>query len=156
MTTTFRTHVSLNARDVARSIAFYTTLFGVPPTKARVDYAKWDLADPGLVLSVNAASGLGEPEAGRPAQLSHLGLRVDDDAVLRAEHARLAAAGVPILLEETGVTCCYAVQDKFWVHDPDGNAWEIYRFLGDAATKSGEHAPVDACCPTPAGAASCC
>ena len=158
--TTFRTHLSLNARDIERSIAFYTTLFG-PPTKTRPDYAKWDLEDPGLVLAVNAAPGL--PPTGS-STLSHLGLRVADDVTLQREHARLTRAGVPILLEETGVTCCYAVQNKFWVHDPDGNAWEVYHFLEDADAKGeGNQGQVqdtrtggDVCCPTTDGGSGCC
>ena len=28
--------------------------------------------------------------------------------------------------EEMDTTCCYAVQDKFWVTDPDGNEWEFF------------------------------
>ena len=78
------------------------------------------------------------PELARGNALSHLGLRVSNDARLRMEHARIDAAGIPIELEEDSVTCCYAVQNKFWVRDPDGNAWEIYSFVEDAGS----------CCPT--------
>ena len=28
-------------------------------------------------------------------------------------------------------TCCYAVQDKAWVNDPDGNEWEVFVVLED-------------------------
>lgn len=28
--------------------------------------------------------------------------------------------------EEMNTTCCYAIQDKFWVTDPDGNEWEFF------------------------------
>ena len=34
--------------------------------------------------------------------------------------------------EEMGTNCCYAVQDKFWVSDPDGVQWEVYYFHADA------------------------
>jgi hypothetical protein len=27
--------------------------------------------------------------------------------------------------------CCYAKQDKTWVHDPDGNEWEAFAVLQD-------------------------
>jgi len=27
--------------------------------------------------------------------------------------------------------CCYALQDKTWVHDPDGNEWEVFVVLED-------------------------
>jgi hypothetical protein len=30
------------------------------------------------------------------------------------------------MLEEKGVTCCYARADKFWVRDADGMPWEMY------------------------------
>ena len=33
--------------------------------------------------------------------------------------------------EEIGTACCYAVQDKFWVEDPDGIQWEVYYFHED-------------------------
>ena len=28
--------------------------------------------------------------------------------------------------EEQDTDCCYALQDKVWVSDPDGNRWEIF------------------------------
>ena len=36
---------------------------------------------------------------------------------------------------EKDSTCCYAVQDKVWVHDPDGAMWEFYTVLADADSK---------------------
>jgi hypothetical protein len=45
-------------------------------------------------------------------------------------------------------TCCYAVQDKVWVHDPDGAPWEVYTVLADAPP--GPHAVPSA------GGAECC
>ena len=32
---------------------------------------------------------------------------------------------------EDNVACCYAVQDKVWVDDPDGAPWEVYTVLSD-------------------------
>ena len=28
--------------------------------------------------------------------------------------------------DELDTTCCYARQDKIWVHDPDGTPWEVF------------------------------
>ena len=145
-TDTSRLHLSLNVRDIERSVDFYTSFLGQAPAKLRADYAKFEVQDPGLILTLNAV-----PDAARGNALSHLGLRVDNDARLHSEKDRIEATGIPIELEEDHVTCCYAVQNKFWVRDPDGNAWEIYRFLVDANAKSNEDAEtetVESCCPT--------
>ena len=32
--------------------------------------------------------------------------------------------------------CCYALQDKFWVSDPDGNRWEVYKVIEDVERKA--------------------
>ena len=34
--------------------------------------------------------------------------------------------------EEKGTSCCYAMQDKFWVTDPDNVQWEVYYFHQDS------------------------
>jgi 2-keto-4-pentenoate hydratase/2-oxohepta-3-ene-1,7-dioic acid hydratase in catechol pathway len=33
--------------------------------------------------------------------------------------------------DEMKTDCCYATQDKTWVHDPDGNEWEAFVVLKD-------------------------
>jgi hypothetical protein len=66
-----------------------------------------------------------------------------------ATQARLAADGMATATEEN-VTCCYAVQDKVWVDDPDGEPWEIYTVLDDADTPNGDLRSVDTC-----GAGAC-
>jgi catechol 2,3-dioxygenase-like lactoylglutathione lyase family enzyme len=119
-----RFHLSLNVSDLARSLAFYRTLFGVEPAKQRADYAKFELDDPPVVLSLEPT-----PRAtGGP--LNHLGFRMPDAASLVAMQERLERAGIRAQREE-GVECCYARQTKFWVHDPDQTLWEIYTFEGD-------------------------
>ena len=143
---TFRVHLALNVRDIERSVDFYTAFLGQAPAKLHPDHVKFEPRDPGIILTLNAV-----PDAARGSALSHLGLRVDNDDHLHVEQARIEAAGIPIELEEDHVTCCYAVQNKFWVRDPDGNAWEIYRFLEDAEAESteGVRAEIE-------GAGSCC
>jgi hypothetical protein len=38
---------------------------------------------------------------------------------------RLVTAGLATF-DEMDTTCCYARQDKIWVHDPDGTPWEVF------------------------------
>lgn len=112
-------HMSLNVQDLARSIAFYRTLFGIEPAKRKVDYAKFEPAEPPLVLSL-------EPMPRNPGgSLNHVGLRVRNAQELVAMQSRLEAAGIATDRED-GVECCYSKQTKFWVHDPDRVLWEIY------------------------------
>jgi hypothetical protein len=42
------------------------------------------------------------------------------------------------------VTCCYAVQNKVWATDPDGNKWEVYVVLDNDGAH--HHSSQDACC----------
>jgi len=67
------------------------------------------------------------------------------------ESARLKRAGFE-LRHEDGVTCCYAVQDKFWVTGADRREWEVYTRLADAPTSVQSPAPQggngSACCPS--------
>jgi catechol 2,3-dioxygenase-like lactoylglutathione lyase family enzyme len=114
-----RFHLSLNVSDLGRSLAFYRALFDREPAKQRADYAKFELDDPPLVLSLEPTPRA----AGGP--LNHLGFRLPDAAVLVAMQERLERAGIRSRREE-GVECCYARQTKFWVTDPDRTLWEMY------------------------------
>jgi catechol 2,3-dioxygenase-like lactoylglutathione lyase family enzyme len=120
-----RFHLSLNVADLSRSVAFFRTLFGTEPAKLRPDYAKFEPAEPPLVLSLEPAAGVN-----RGGALNHLGFRMPDAKSLVAMQERLERAGLRTKREE-GVECCYAKQTKFWAHDPDGNLWEVYTFDGD-------------------------
>lgn len=120
-----RFHISLNVADLARSVAFFRTLFGQEPAKLRADYAKFEPDEPPLVLSLEPSAA-----AGRGGSLNHLGFRLPDARSLVAVQERLERAGLRTKREE-GVECCYARQTKFWAHDPDGNLWEIYTLDGD-------------------------
>lgn len=120
-----RFHISLNVTDLDKSVGFFRTLFGIDPAKVRADYAKFEPADPPLVLSLEPAR-----EVGRGGALNHLGFRLPDARSLVAMQERLERAGLRTKRED-GVECCYARQTKFWAHDPDGNLWEVYTFDGD-------------------------
>jgi catechol 2,3-dioxygenase-like lactoylglutathione lyase family enzyme len=119
-----RFHLSLNVDDLAASIEFFTVLFDAPPAKRLHDYAKFELTEPPLVLSL-------EPNrAARGGKLNHLGFRLAGSEPLVAMQRRLELAGIRTARED-GVECCYARQTKFWVSDPDGNLWEMYTFEED-------------------------
>jgi catechol 2,3-dioxygenase-like lactoylglutathione lyase family enzyme len=125
MSDPIRFHLSLNVTDLARSVAFFRTLFGIEPAKVRPDYAKFEPAEPPLVLSLEPAR-----EVARGGALNHVGFRMPNSQSLVAMQERLERAGMRTRREE-GIECCYARQTKFWIHDPDGNLWEVYTLDGD-------------------------
>lgn len=117
-------HASLNVSDLAKSVRFYEALFGTGPVKVYPDYAKFEVDEPPLVLSLKPKRAC----AGGP--LNHLGLRVTSVDALRAIQARLKAVGAPIG-QQDDVKCCYAYQSKIWVTDPDQTMWEVYVLFDD-------------------------
>jgi catechol 2,3-dioxygenase-like lactoylglutathione lyase family enzyme len=134
-----RVQLALRVADLEGSIAFYSRLFGVDPAKRRPGYANFAIAEPPLKLV------LIEGEAGRPTQMDHLGVEVDDAAQVTAAAERLAEAGLATF-EENDTSCCYALQDKVWVHGPGTEPWEVYVVKADADTL--EKADDSVCCAT--------
>ena len=129
-----RLQLALNVSNLDEAIAFYSQLFSSPPAKVRPGYANFAIADPPLKLVlIEHADGRGKGVAGA---LNHLGVEVQDPAEVAQASARLAADGLETLDQEQ-TTCCYAVQDKVWVDDPDATPWEIYTVLVDAPVESG-------------------
>ena len=63
---------------------------------------------------------------------------------VRADYAKFEVLDPP-------VTCCYAVQDKFWATDPDGHRWEVFVVTQAEAAVHSENRTVTApaCCPQP-------
>jgi catechol 2,3-dioxygenase-like lactoylglutathione lyase family enzyme len=121
-----RLHVHVAVPDLAQSIRFYSTLFGVEPVKVKSDYAKWMLEDPRVNFAI---SQRGAREPG----VDHVGLQVDTRPELDELSRRLKAAGEQTIDEEA-TTCCYAQSDKSWVKDPAGVRWETFYTFGDATT----------------------
>lgn len=117
-------HVSLNVSDIDASVAFYEAAFGVSASKRREGYAKFDLQDPALNLTMVQA-----PRTGLNA--SHFGVQVASTEDVAIAKQRFEAAGLKTRSEEN-TSCCYAVQDKVWVEDPDGNAWEVFVVKADS------------------------
>jgi len=124
-----RVQLALNVSDLEGSIAFYSSLFGVEPHKRRPGYANFAIAEPPLklVLIEVPQDTRGNGVVGA---LNHLGVEVESAAEVVAGSERLAAAGLATF-DENDTTCCYALQDKVWVHDPAGAPWEIYTIKDD-------------------------
>ena len=133
-TQTTRFHLSLNVRNLAESVAFYQDLLDTEASKLHERYARFTTDAPPLVLSLVEQEGETAPAGAQ--RLSHLGFRVESAEQLEAARRRLTATDRPIR-EEHESRCCYALQNKFWVTDPDGNEWEFYELLEDLET-SGE------------------
>ena len=121
-------HVSLNVSNIDRSIEFYQKAFGVSVSKRRPGYAKFDLEMPSLNLTMQEA-----PRTGVNA--SHFGVQVAGSEDVAQAWTRFKEAGLKTFTEEN-TQCCYALQDKVWVEDPDGNAWEVFVVKGDAPVMS--------------------
>ena len=114
-----RPHLALTVSDTDRAIPFYEALFGTPPEKVRPGYAKFSVPEPAinLTLTQGQRTSLGA--------LNHAGVQVATTADVVAARERLTAAGLATF-EEMDTECCYARQDKIWVHDPDGTPWEVF------------------------------
>jgi catechol 2,3-dioxygenase-like lactoylglutathione lyase family enzyme len=153
-----KAHLALNVRNVERSIEFYRKLLGIEPLKVRPGYAKFDVQQPPLNLTLNEVS------FNERGALSHLGLQVATTEDVLRMRERWRAVGLDTY-DEMQTNCCYALQDKTWVRDPDGNEWEAFVVLqdklpetapcacGDKATEAqAEHAAdtvqADVCCGT--------
>jgi catechol 2,3-dioxygenase-like lactoylglutathione lyase family enzyme len=154
-----RVQLALRVSDLEASIDFYRSLFGVEPAKLRPGYANFAVAEPPLKLV------LIEGRAGEPTVMDHLGVEVETTDDVDAASERLSALGLFTQVEDD-TTCCYAVQDKVWVHGPGREPWEVYTVKADAPEATSIHpvgaSPEASCkCGVPAGvsedaAAKCC
>jgi catechol 2,3-dioxygenase-like lactoylglutathione lyase family enzyme len=154
-----RVQLALRVADLEGSIAFYSKLFGTEPAKRREGYANFAVTEPPLKLV------LIEGESGEETRLDHLGVEVAGTEDVNAATTRLKEAGLATF-EENDTSCCYALQDKVWVHGPGREPWEVYTVKADAPGATSIH-PVGASsqgaceCGTPAGlsdeaAVDCC
>ncbi|MEU0075976.1 ArsI/CadI family heavy metal resistance metalloenzyme [Streptomyces sp. NPDC006332] len=152
-----RVQLALRVPDLAESVAFYTKLFGTEPAKLRDGYANFAVTEPPLKLV------LIEGTAGEATRMDHLGVEVETTAAVHAATARLGEAGLTPDVEND-TTCCYALQDKVWVHGPGQEPWEVYVVKADADSLAKQQGST--CCtgPTdmnadakePADAVGCC
>ena len=134
-----KTHISLNVSNIQESVEFYTKMLGVAPLKVRSDYAKFDVAKPPLNLSMV------QVPFERGGSLSHLGLQVESTDEVLEIGKRWVESGLKTL-DEMKTDCCYALQDKTWVRDPDGNRWEVFTVLEN--TEGVENAASACCAPS--------
>ena len=152
-------HVAVYVRSIPEAVEQYRKLLGVEPAKVKHDYAKFELADPPVIFSLNVG--------GESGTLSHLGIRYGSTGEVASEMVRVKQNEVPLFQQE-GTTCCYAKADKFWVKDADGIPWEMYTLLEDVEAETASdrqlrsflgqqaEAPVGAEAPAPSRGSACC
>ena len=138
---TLKAHLAINVSDVDSSIDFYKRMLGIEPSKVRTGYAKFDVANPPLNLTLNQVAFEGK------GALSHLGIQVATTEDVIALSEQWKDSGLTPR-EEMQTTCCYALQDKAWVNDPDGNEWEVFVVLEDNLAEAKSN---DATCCVPSG-----
>ena len=151
-----RVQLALNVSDLDASVAFYSAMFDVPPHKRRPGYANFEVAEPPLKLVLVETADRG---SGTTGALNHLGVEVGSTDDVAAARERFTAAGLASF-DENDTTCCYALQDKVWVHDGDGAPWEVYTVKDDdpADPRDAEDRPAlagDGGCCTSTEAACC-
>jgi catechol 2,3-dioxygenase-like lactoylglutathione lyase family enzyme len=135
-----RVQLALNVSDLDAAIAFYSKMFSTEPAKVRPGYANFAVADPPLKLVLIEGTTGGS--------LNHLGVEVESTADVVAAQTRFVAEGLSTATEDE-VECCFALQDKVWVDDPDGAPWEFYTVLANVEMPAGElrnNDPADALC----------
>jgi catechol 2,3-dioxygenase-like lactoylglutathione lyase family enzyme len=119
-----KAHLAINVSKVDQSIDFYRKLWGIEPSKVRTGYAKFDVQNPPLNFTLNEGRFEGR------GALSHLGIQVASTEDVHAVRERWVEQGL-LPRDEMQTSCCYALQDKAWVRDPDGNEWEVFAVLAD-------------------------
>jgi catechol 2,3-dioxygenase-like lactoylglutathione lyase family enzyme len=122
-------HVSMYVADLDAAVERYRKIFNTEPAKVRPGYAKFELADPPVIFSLVVG--------GEPGKVSHLGVRYAGTGEVASEMVRAKAEGID-LVQQQGVTCCYAKADKFWVRDADGMPWEMYTLLADVEAETAD------------------
>jgi catechol 2,3-dioxygenase-like lactoylglutathione lyase family enzyme len=125
-----RTHVGLNVTNLASSIDFYSKVFNEAPVKVKDDYAKFLPEQLALNFTLNSK------EVVTGNQVGHFGIQVASLEEVLNQKDRLQELGF-FAREEMNTNCCYALQDKFWVTDPDGNEWEFFFTKQDNEGKEG-------------------
>jgi catechol 2,3-dioxygenase-like lactoylglutathione lyase family enzyme len=141
-----RVQLALNVADLDAAVEFYAKLFNAEPAKRRPGYANFAISEPPLKLVlIENPEGRGHGTAGA---LNHLGVEVESPEEVHSATARLLSEGLDPEVQES-TTCCYAVQDKAWVDDPDGAPWEVYTVLADASEETDLGCSTEACQPEP-------
>ena len=139
-----RVQLAINVSNIDAAVDFYSKLFGTQPAKRQPGYANFAIADPPLKLVlIEDADARGTGVGGA---LNHLGVEVQTPDEVAVSSGRLSSEGLATKVEDN-TTCCFAVQDKVWVNDPDGAPWEIYTVLSDAPAETGIAGDGQCCVP---------
>lgn len=128
-------HVGLNVVDLEKSIEFYNNVFGEKPVKKKDDYVKYLPEDLQLNFTLNVTPKV----SGN--QVDHFGIQVESLEDIDRHKQRLEKLGF-FTREEKDTDCCYALQDKFWITDPEGNEWEFFYTKEDVEENKAEQS----CC----------
>ena len=134
-----RIHIGIAVTDLERSQLFYQTLLGVNPSKIRSNYVKFEPSEPSVNLTLNKVKNISQERLA----VEHFGIQVKSKAAVDEAIRRFDQIGLETRVEKQ-TTCCYAVQDKMWVKDPDGNKWEVFVVLDNDAGQS--HDRTLSCC----------
>jgi catechol 2,3-dioxygenase-like lactoylglutathione lyase family enzyme len=135
-----KTHIALNTPRFDESVRFYRAFLGVAPTRLISGFAKFEVTEPELNLTLSASADTGA------GALHHLGVQLSSSEALRATTDRLRAEKLATIDEED-ISCCHSLQHKVWVTDPNGYKWEVF------VEKTGAEEPQifaegASCCPT--------
>lgn len=98
-----RLHIHVGVSNLQQSVAFYSALWGQPPSKVKSDYAKWMVDEP----KVNFAISTRPTNAG----VDHLGIQVEDSDEVNTIGSRLKSRELK-LFDQGETTCCYANPTK--------------------------------------------
>jgi catechol 2,3-dioxygenase-like lactoylglutathione lyase family enzyme len=145
-----RVQLALDVSDIDSEVELYSKLFGADPAKRHPGYANVAITDPPLKLVLMEKPPRGH---GIDGSLNHLGIEVETSDEVAAASGRLRGHGLATQVQHE-TTCCFAVQDKVWVEDPNGAPWEAYVVLAHAPAESdiGD----GSCCVPVVGGESCC
>ena len=136
-----RFHVHVAVDDLEANVRFYSTVFGMPPTVLKKDYAKWMVDDPYINFAIS--------KRGIKTGIDHVGIQVNSAPELAALRDQVGSALIPAF-DQKGATCCYAESDKYWINDPQGVAWETFHTLDSLPMYGDVEAPQKSACCSPA------
>ena len=134
-----RIHIGIAVTDLEKSQRFYQILLGVEPSKVRSNYVKFEPSEPSVNLTLNKVKNISKERLA----VEHFGIQVKSTAAVEEAIRRFNEVGLQTKVEKH-TTCCYVVQDKMWVKDPDGNKWEVFVVLNSDAGQ--RHDTTLSCC----------
>jgi len=134
-----KSHIHLDADDLARSAIFYEALLGSAPSRRSGSVAIFELDSPPLVLTLEQRQGRIQVRPGRRAgarrrredaglnllEVPRFALVVSEPQQVGHAAIALRRAGVQLRLEDEGIEA----------KDPDGNAWRV-RFVPSAGGRA--------------------